>query len=120
MKHLIFLLFALPALAGSLDEELYCGPPKRDTSGTIVRSYSVLSAYQRIHPCPSTGLKSGACPGWAKNHNRPLACGGCDSVSNISWMRTDVKKLVDGYERKIGALDPPVQDTGACVNQIVP
>jgi hypothetical protein len=32
--------------------------------------------FQREHPCPSTGLTSGACPGYWKDHIVPLACGG--------------------------------------------
>jgi hypothetical protein len=103
----------------------YCGPPKRNAKGEIIRSSSVLKKFQEIHPCPSTQLTVGACPGWAKNHDVSLACGGCDAVFNISWIPVDTKACagphcVDRYERKINALSPPVPDTAACVNELVP
>ena len=98
---------------------------KRDANGTIIRRADVIAAFRKIHPCPSTGLYKGACKGWAINHDRSLACGGRDEVSNLSWMPTDVKACagahcVDRYERKINALSPPIPDTANCVNEIVP
>jgi hypothetical protein len=128
-------LAAAPALSsvGSVDipaaqalsplkEYRYCGAPKRDKTGAIVRSGAVLKAFQQIHPCPSTGLTSGACPGWQMNHDRSLACGGCDAVSNLSWLPVDTKTCAgphctDRYEREINALVPPLPDTAACVNK---
>lgn len=98
---------------------------KRDAKGTIIRRADVIAAFRKIHPCPSTGLYKGACAGWAINHDRSLACGGRDAVSNMSWMPTDIKACsgahcVDRYERKINALNPPIPDTGNCVNEVVP
>ena len=119
---LVLLLAGTAATAQSaLTETRYCGAPKRDASGEIIRRADVIYAYRKIHPCPAT-LKygMGACPGWALNHNVSLACGGCDSVSNLSFMRNDVKKIVDGYERKISASNPPQPDTAACVNKVLP
>lgn len=117
-------LAAFEAFAGPLDETRYCGPPARNADGSIRRRADVLAAFQRIHPCPSTGLTTGPCPGWAKNHDRSLACGGCDSVSNLSWLPLDIKACVgphcvDRFERKINALDPPLPDTAACRNEVV-
>ncbi|MEY8688313.1 MAG: hypothetical protein AB9M53_00355 [Leptothrix sp. (in: b-proteobacteria)] len=108
-----------------LTEYRYCGAPVRLKDGSIRRRADVLAAFQLLHPCPSTGLTTGACPGWAKNHDRSLACGGCDAVSNLSWIPTDVKACagphcVDRYERKINATAPPQPDTAACANQVVP
>lgn len=94
----------------------FCGmPPKRDADGSIHRSSAVVAAYQRAHPCPSTGLTKGACPGWALNHTYPLANGGCDHVSNLNWLPNAIKSCalstgipcVDRWERKIFA-DPMV------------
>ena len=102
-------------------ETRYCGAPKRDANGRIIRRSAVITAYKKIHPCPSTGLYgAGACPDYSLNHPIPLACGGCDSVSNLMYMRNDAKKIVDGYEREISALSPPVEDTAACVNKVQP
>lgn len=111
--------------ANPLAETRYCGPPKRNARGDIIRRADVLTAFQKIHPCPSTGLTTGACPGYAKNHDRPLACGGCDAVSNMSWLALDIKTgvgphKIDRIERKINALTPPIADTANCVNEIVP
>lgn len=120
----LLLFIPLVAWADPMIETRYCGAPVRNADGTIHRSATVLAAFKRIHPCPSTGLTTGACAGWAVNHDRPLACGGCDAVSNMSWMPLDVKSCfaphcVDRYERRINALNPPLPDTANCVNEIV-
>lgn len=120
MKWLVFLLLVSVAHADPYAETRYCGPPKRDAAGKIIRSASVIAAFRKIHPCPSTGVFTSACPGWSINHSCPLACGCCDSVANMEWMRNDVKAIVDRYERKIWASNPPQPDTGACVNQVMP
>jgi hypothetical protein len=49
------------------------------------RSREVTREFQREHPCPSTGRTSGGCPGYRKDHIKPLACGGLDAVSNLQW-----------------------------------
>lgn len=133
MKHLFLLLFFVTGLvqAQYLDmltpkpdpyrENRYCGPPPRDpVTGTIMRDWKVTYAYRKVHKCPSTGFFTGACPNYSLNHVKPLACGGCDAVWNLTWMRNDVKKLHDGYERKIFSLDPAIEDTAACEFQISP
>jgi len=38
------------------------------------RSASVKREFQLTQPCPSTGRTSGACPGYIKDHVKPLAC----------------------------------------------
>lgn len=104
-----------------LIETRYCGPPKRDAFGVIIRRADVITAYKAAHPCPSSGLYGrGKCENYSLNHPMPLACGGCDSVSNLMYMRNDVKKIIDGYERKISARNPPIDDTAACVNKVLP
>lgn len=98
----------LQPLAPSLDptkEYRQCGAPPRDKDGRIKRSSAVINAYRRIHPCPVTGLTTGACPGWQINHVIPLASGGCDSVSNMVWMPNQIKTCtadwcIDRWERK--------------------
>ena len=126
---------------------------QRNSKGEIVRSSAVLSAFQKIHPCPSTNLTTGDCPHYSMNHVMPLACGGRDEVSNLIWIRFEFKtgyailpKGADGksrtaplgyinengvfvdmhkyatdrIERKISALNPPIPDTNACVNVLIP
>ena len=121
IKYLL-LFVSLSAAANPLLETRYCGEPKRNASGEIIRRADVLAAFQKIHPCPSTGLKTGACAGWQKNHGAPLACGGCDSVSNLNWVPTIIKTCsawycIDRYERKI--YDNGIANTDACTNVIV-
>jgi hypothetical protein len=49
------------------------------------RSPSVKREFQLTRPCPATGLRSGACPGYIKEHVVPLARGAPDAVSNLQW-----------------------------------
>lgn len=94
-----------PVHAGPLDETRYCGVV-RDADGSISRSATVVAKFKRLHPCPSTMQTSGACPGWQADHVIPLACGGCDAVSNIQWLPVEIKacagdRCKDRWERKI-------------------
>ena len=92
---ILCLLSILPASAicseNPLLETRYCGEPKRNAKGEIIRRADVRAAFQKIHPCPSTGLTSGACPGYARDHVIPLKCGGCDAVSNLSYLPNVLK-----------------------------
>lgn len=91
MKQWLLLMLATTAVAGPLDETRYCGPPKRDASGQIVRSSAVIRAFRAVHPCPSTGLKTGPCAGFAIDHVIPLASCGCDAVANLQWLPNAIK-----------------------------
>lgn len=64
------------------------------------RSHAVLLEFQRQHPCPSTGQTSGRCPGYWRDHIRPLACGGADAVINLQWQTVAEAKAKDKWERK--------------------
>ena len=102
----------------------YQGAPQRDSTGLIIRSNKVLSAFKKIHPCPATGLSTGACSGWALDHIISLDCGGVDAVYNLQWLPLDIKSCAgvhckDRFERKIYALIPPLPDTKNCVNKLV-
>src|SRR3974377_989094 len=59
------------------------------------RSREVTREVQREHPCPSTGRTSGACPGYRKDHIKPLACGGPDAVWNLQWQTVAAAKAKD-------------------------
>jgi hypothetical protein len=88
-----------------LEEQRYCGVPHRDADGTIHRNTSVIAAFKRQHPCPVNGKTTGACGGWAIDHVIPLACGGCDAVSNMQWLPNGIKSAPtigkDRFERLI-------------------
>lgn len=88
------------------EDARYCGTPVRDAAGVIARSEKVKLDFQKLYPCPATGRKTGACPGWAKDHVIPLDCGGCDSVTNLQWLKNSIKscpgtECKDRWERKI-------------------
>jgi hypothetical protein len=64
------------------------------------RSREMTREFQREHPCPSTGLPSGACPGYRKDHVVPLACRGPDTVANLQWQTIrDARAKDSGSER---------------------
>lgn len=110
--------------AATLSDPRFCGTPLRDARGDIVRSSKVLSDFQKIHPCPGTGLPKGACKGWAKDHVIPLACGGCDTVGNLQWLPDDQKSAPgphnkDHFERKIYYPLAPTPGTDACIKELV-
>ena len=89
----------------ALTETRYCGDPKRNLSGEIIRRAAVRDAFLLAHPCPATGLREGRCDGWQVDHVIPLACGGCDAVSNMQWLPLSLKIAPvigkDRFERKI-------------------
>lgn len=96
-----------PGLAlDPLADYRYCGVPKRDATGAIVRSSKVLGAYRRLHVCPATGLSTGACPGWALDHVWPLDKGGCDAAFNLQWMPVDTpeRRGIKSCARSSGVL----------------
>lgn len=105
-------------LLDPLTEIRYCGPPPRNADGSIKRSSAVIYAFRKQNPCPSTGATSGACPGWAINHAKPLACGGCDAVWNMLWMSDEAKALQDAYERKTTPPAPGI-DPRACALRVI-
>jgi len=74
----------------------------------IMRSQAVLRAFQRTHPCPSTGKLRGKCLGWVKDHIWPLCAGGADSPENIVWSPVKEAAAKDRWEkmmcRRLGCL----------------
>jgi len=64
------------------------------------RSSSVAAAFQRQVPCPATGKREGACPGWVKDHKIPLCAGGADHPSNMQWQTIEAAKAKDREERR--------------------
>jgi hypothetical protein len=52
------------------------------------------------HPYPATGRTSGACPGYVKDHVKPLKCGGPAAVSNPEWQTIRDAKAMDKRETK--------------------
>lgn len=86
--YLIVFLISISAHAQNIDQALIdykmCGKVIRNNEGEINRRQDVIVAYRKLYPCPSTGKHYGACPNWSLDHTVPLACGGCDSVTNLT------------------------------------
>jgi hypothetical protein len=61
----------------------------------------ITAQFQREHPCPSTGKRWGACPGWVKDHIDPLCNGGPNAVSNMQWQTIADARAKNRWERAI-------------------
>ena len=71
---------------------------QRDNHRHIKRSAETKSAFKHDHPCPSTGARSGPCPGYVIDHVRPLKRGGADDPSNMQWQTRTAAKQKDKTE----------------------
>ena len=89
MRLTIALLLVIPGLLLSLDAD------------GAQRSRAVRAEFQRLNPCPSTGLSSGPCPGWQIDHRDALVCGGSDALANLQWLTIDEHKAKTRVEVKL-------------------
>ena len=84
MRSLLAALLCLP---------LICGAKQH-------RSHAAKAAFQREHPCPSTGKRRGSCPGWILDHRIALCAGGSDTPDNLQWQSIADAKAKDKLEWK--------------------
>ena len=70
----------------------------RTSHGKTKRDPAQRRAFQRTHPCPSTGKTSGACPGYVVDHVTPLKRGGADRPENMQWQTVEDAKAKDKWE----------------------
>lgn len=112
MRFIVLILLSWSTLAFGLSTEdpRYCGFVPRDANGDIKRSSTAITKFRSLYPCPSTGLTTGACPGWSIDHTLSLAIGGCDAFWNMAWLPNKIKKCAsseckDRWERKIYPID---------------
>jgi len=75
-----------------------CGYRLRDWRGRYIRCSAARAAFERDHPCPSTGQPSGACPGYVVDHIVPLKRGGADLPGNMQWQTLEEAKAKDKVE----------------------
>lgn len=65
------------------------------------RSAAVRNEFKRHNPCPATGERRGACPGWVIDHVVPLCAGGPDAVGNLQWQAYADSLKKDADERRL-------------------
>jgi hypothetical protein len=70
----------------------------RDKRGRIQRSTATVTAFRAEHPCPSTGLNAGPCPGYVIDHIRALRRGGADLPHNLQWQSRAAAREKDRVE----------------------
>jgi hypothetical protein len=70
----------------------------RSSASHSKRDPAERRAFQRNHPCPSTGRTSGACPGYVVDHVTALKRGGADRPSNMQWQSVEDAKAKDRVE----------------------
>ncbi len=76
-----------------------CSPIRND-AGKIARSRTAVADFKRTNPCPSTGERRGACPGYVVDHVISLKCCGEDAASNMQWQTLAEGKAKDKWENK--------------------
>ena len=64
------------------------------------RDPAVPHDFMKTHPCPANGHTSGPCPGYVRDHVKPLCKGGPDSAGNMQWQSTAEGKAKDKWECK--------------------
>ena len=76
----------------------------------IQRSSAVRRAFQRQHPCPSTGRPTGPCHQFIVDHIIPLClgseAGGRDTLQNLQWQTVSAAKAKDRIERQMCRAKP--------------
>lgn len=65
------------------------------------RSMAERGAFVRHNPCPETGLRRGACPGWQVDHVVALCAGGPDTRANMQWLTVMDHRVKTRQDRRI-------------------
>jgi hypothetical protein len=95
---LLAVTLALPGVAAAKGHASQGGGAHHSHGHGKKRSRAARQAFKRAHPCPSTGKKFGACPGYTIDHIRPLKRGGADTPGNMQWMDNAAAKAKDKWE----------------------
>jgi hypothetical protein len=93
-------LIVLAVISTAAAGETHC-EVARGKNMKIARSAAVLNEFKRHNPCPSTGRRSGSCPGYVMDHIDPLCNCGRDAVDNLQWQTTEDAKVKDRWERRV-------------------
>jgi len=94
----VLLFISMLAPARSEGGSARCASCTRNNRGRIKRSPEARHAFQKSNPCPSTGRRSGGCPGYVVDHVKPLKRGGADAPSNMQWQTKADAKAKDRIE----------------------
>ena len=81
----------------------------------IPRDPAQVRAFRNEYPCPATGLKRGACPGWDVDHVIALCAGGADRPENMQWITREdhrFKTMVDVKECRKMRRQPYIRIAG--------
>lgn len=70
------------------------------TAVADARDQNQVRKFRSSHPCPVTGLTTGACTGWVVDHIIPLCLGGPDEPRNMQWQLKSDSYLKDSLERE--------------------
>lgn len=65
------------------------------------RSMAERAAFVRHNPCPETGLRRGACPGWQVDHVVALCAGGPDTRANMQWLTVVDHRVKTRQDRRV-------------------
>ncbi len=58
----------------------------------LPRDATQKAAFRKENPCPSTGEKKGACPGFEVDHKKALMNRGKDKPENMQWLSKEEHK----------------------------
>ncbi len=72
-----------------------------DASARIHQSAAARAQFERIEPCPSTGLNHGLCPGYVIDHVGSLCNDGANATSNMQRQTVADGKSKDRLKRKL-------------------
>jgi hypothetical protein len=84
----------LALLVSALSVGAQAAPEKPHRSSAAVRQFKA------VQPCPETGDRRGACPGWVVDHVVPLCAGGADDPGNMQWQTVAEAKAKDREEHR--------------------
>lgn len=65
------------------------------------RNMAERAAFVRHNPCPETGLRRGACPGWEVDHAHALCAGGPDARTNMQWLTVQAHREKTRHDRRL-------------------
>lgn len=108
MKYLLCLIILLAGCATAPTPQPVPEPgvargkpiPESVARDIAERSKKMRAEFVRQHPCPASGVSSGACPGYVVDHIIPLSLYGADHPDNMQWQTVEAAKRKDVLERE--------------------